>query len=247
MRKITIALIIVALLQSCCLKKTDNTIAYIYKIADHTNSWCYYIGGNLYNSFQDSTLYIDNMYKIHSLYRPNLHEENCQKKEICTELELCFDSLWFSNECSAKYCMVYDAVIKEDSCRVYVHNPVEKKGLYTFALTCLELSFINTILLDLPKTNYVELNNLEDELSPRLSLLRIYSGHGTTHIFVDMLSDNINTNVALCMDVLESIANWHINDLKESYNSFIISEYRKDYNEFLKHYNYCDESSTPME
>lgn len=231
---------------SCNQGDSKTTYVSIYKIAEYQNVWCFYIGEHFYNSFQDSTLYLDNSRMIRSQFRPDLREEYVYKVIIDHSKEICFDSISYSNDCDGRYCVVFDAILKKDICCVYVHFPYEKMGKYAFSLTDIELSFLNILLSRLPTTNYVRIDNERNGRNMRFSQLSLFNKQRNVSSIVNMYSNDIDTNVAICMDAIESVVCKHINDSKERDTLSMQNPYRVEFEQLLLNYGiYCNFPENP--
>lgn len=237
MNKTYLSIFIIVLLQSCANNEYSVPIVSIHRIADSKNTWCYSMGGHIYNSFLDSTLFFDKKGKICSRFSPDLQEDTCINVKINTKIKACFDSICYSNDSDGRYCIVIDAIFRDDSCHAFVYHPIEKKGEYRFSLTDLESSLLNMLLLRLPMTNHVKIDNLTAENHIRYSSLSTYNRNCMSYIiFANMLSDDIDENMAMCMDAIESIVCWHINETNMINNTFEENIYRKHHNWILQHY-----------
>ncbi|MBQ3580491.1 MAG: hypothetical protein II975_05815 [Bacteroidales bacterium] len=236
MNKTYLSVLIIVLLQSCANNEGSVPIVSIHKIADSKNTWCYSMGGHIYNSFLDSTLFFDEKHQLCSRFRPDLQEDTCIKLKINKKIKPHFDSICYSNDTDGRYCIVLDAIFKDDSCHAFVYYPIEKQGEYRFSLTNLESSLLNMLLLQLPTTSYVKVDKRSAENHTRYSSLSTYDGTCISHIFANMLSDNIDENIAMCLDAIESIACWHINDTNMINDTFEKNVYREHHNMIMQHY-----------
>jgi hypothetical protein len=221
-------------LLSCHSGNDNKSIISIHKIADCPNVWCFYLDGHIYNSFLDTTLYLKNGNTICSHSKPELRTEYSFNVKVDPSSRIHFDSAFLSNDCNGRYCIVFDAVIVNDTCCAYVLYPPCMIGEYSFSLSKTELAFVSLLFSYLSDTNYVKTDYKTNERNMRFSMLSLYKKHHVSYTLVNMLSPNIDTNVSLCMDAVESIICRHINNSEKEDTNSTHSKYRIIFNSVLQ-------------
>lgn len=210
MKRIYFFILLFSSLLFCCNEEGATTKVAIYEVAGSINTWCFYLQGQVYNDFRDTTLYVDDEGVLRSRFRPALQGVRHSTLVLNESYKSHFDSIIFSSYCIGRYGMTIDATITHDTCWAIVLHPDEWIGCYSFILTDEESLLINALFSDLPCNNYIKPPT--EQHCPHCTLVRRYQDNHTCTSFLDMSADSIPQNLAICSEAIESIVSWHINN-----------------------------------